>query len=148
MLGFLALAALRSVGVIGPELAAALDTVARVFVLVALAGIGASTKFRELRETSWRPILPEASSASHPISKFPFRPIPKSIPTARPWKPTSTRSKPKPTHKPDQNRPERIVMAISPVRLNHAVLFVADLDRSVPRSEEVAVLPSGENVRP
>ena len=24
--------------------------------LVALAGIGASTKFRELRETSWRPL--------------------------------------------------------------------------------------------
>jgi len=56
VLGFLALAALRSIGVIGPEVAAAFDTVARALVLVALAGIGASTKFRELRETSWRPL--------------------------------------------------------------------------------------------
>ena len=56
VLGFLALAALRSLGVIGPDMAAACDTVARAFVLVALAGIGASTKFRELRETSWRPL--------------------------------------------------------------------------------------------
>jgi uncharacterized integral membrane protein (TIGR00698 family) len=56
VLGFLALAALRSIGVIGPEVAAVFDTVARAFVLVALAGIGASTRFRELRETSWRPL--------------------------------------------------------------------------------------------
>ncbi len=56
VLGFLALAALRSLGVIGPELAAVLDTIARALVLVALAGIGLSTRFRELRETSWRPL--------------------------------------------------------------------------------------------
>jgi uncharacterized integral membrane protein (TIGR00698 family) len=56
VLGFLALATLRSLGIIGPQLAAVFDTVARVFVLVALAGIGASTRFRELRETSWRPL--------------------------------------------------------------------------------------------
>ena len=56
VLGFLALAALRSIGVIGPEVAAAFDTVARAFVLVALAGVGVSTRFRELRETSWRPL--------------------------------------------------------------------------------------------
>ena len=56
VLGFLALAALRSLGVIGPELAAVLDTVARALVLVALAGIGLSTRFRDLRETSWRPL--------------------------------------------------------------------------------------------
>lgn len=56
VLGFLALAALRSVGLIGPELVAAFDTISKVFVLVALAGIGLSTRFRELRETSWRPL--------------------------------------------------------------------------------------------
>jgi uncharacterized integral membrane protein (TIGR00698 family) len=56
VLGFLALAALRSIGLIGPDLVATLDTIARAFVLVALAGIGASTRFRELRETSWRPL--------------------------------------------------------------------------------------------
>jgi uncharacterized membrane protein YadS len=54
--GFLALAALRSVGVIDGEQAAALDGVARVFVLVALAGVGLSIRFGELRELSWRPI--------------------------------------------------------------------------------------------
>jgi uncharacterized integral membrane protein (TIGR00698 family) len=56
VLGFLALAALRSLGLIGPDVAAVFDQIARVFVLVALAGIGASTRFRELRETSWRPL--------------------------------------------------------------------------------------------
>ena len=56
MLGFLALAALRSVGLIGPELVATFDTISKAFVLVALAGIGLSTRFRELRETSWRPL--------------------------------------------------------------------------------------------
>ncbi len=56
VLGFLALAALRSVGLIGPEVASLFDTIARVLVLVALAGIGLSTHFRELRETSWRPL--------------------------------------------------------------------------------------------
>jgi uncharacterized membrane protein YadS len=56
VLGFLAFAALRSVGMISPELVATLDTFAKAFVLVALAGIGASTRFRELRETSWRPL--------------------------------------------------------------------------------------------
>ena len=56
VLGFLALAALRSIGLIGPEVAAVFDTIARALVLVALAGIGLSTHFRELRETSWRPL--------------------------------------------------------------------------------------------
>jgi uncharacterized integral membrane protein (TIGR00698 family) len=56
VLGFLALAALRSIGVIGPEVAGVFDTIARTLILVALAGIGASTRFRELRETSWRPL--------------------------------------------------------------------------------------------
>ncbi|MFI5292998.1 MAG: YeiH family protein [Candidatus Limnocylindrales bacterium] len=56
VLGFLALAALRSVGLIGPEMVATFDTISKAFVLVALAGIGLSTRFRELRETSWRPL--------------------------------------------------------------------------------------------
>ena len=54
--GFLALAALRSVGVIDGGQATALDTVARLFVVVALAGVGMSIRFGELREMSWRPI--------------------------------------------------------------------------------------------
>ena len=49
VLGFLALAALRSIGVIGPELAAVLDTVARVCILVALAAVGLSVRVGELR---------------------------------------------------------------------------------------------------
>jgi uncharacterized integral membrane protein (TIGR00698 family) len=56
VLGFLALAALRSVGLISPELVATFDTISKALVLVALAGIGLSTRFRELRETSWRPL--------------------------------------------------------------------------------------------
>jgi uncharacterized integral membrane protein (TIGR00698 family) len=55
--GFLALAALRSVGVIDSGQAATLDGAARVFVLVALAGVGLSIRFGELREMRWRPIV-------------------------------------------------------------------------------------------
>ncbi len=54
--GFLALAALRSIGLIDAGQAATLDGVARVLVLVALAGVGLSIRFGELREMSWRPI--------------------------------------------------------------------------------------------
>jgi uncharacterized integral membrane protein (TIGR00698 family) len=54
--GFLALAALRSIGLIDAGQAATLDTVARAFVLVALAGVGLLIRFGELREMSWRPI--------------------------------------------------------------------------------------------
>jgi uncharacterized integral membrane protein (TIGR00698 family) len=56
VLGFLALAALRSIGLIDSGQAATLDTVARAFVLVALAAVGMSIRFGELRETSWRPL--------------------------------------------------------------------------------------------
>jgi uncharacterized integral membrane protein (TIGR00698 family) len=56
VLGFLGLAALRSLGLLDSGQAATLDTVARVFVLVALAAVGLSIRFDELRETSWRPI--------------------------------------------------------------------------------------------
>jgi uncharacterized integral membrane protein (TIGR00698 family) len=54
--GFLGLAALRSVGLIDAGQAATLDTLARAFVLVALAAVGLSIRWGELRETSWRPI--------------------------------------------------------------------------------------------
>ena len=56
VLGFLALAALRTVGVIGPEGAAALDSVARACILVALAAVGLSIRLVDLRGTSWRPL--------------------------------------------------------------------------------------------
>jgi uncharacterized membrane protein YadS len=56
VLGFLGLAALRSIGVIDLGQAAVLDTVAKAFVLVALAAVGLSIRFSELREMSWRPI--------------------------------------------------------------------------------------------
>ena len=49
VLGFLALAALRSIGVIGPDLAAVLDTIARFCILVALAAVGLSVRIGELR---------------------------------------------------------------------------------------------------
>jgi uncharacterized membrane protein YadS len=35
---------------------ATFGTISKAFVLLALAGIGLSTRFRELRETSWRPL--------------------------------------------------------------------------------------------
>ena len=56
VLGFLALAALRTVGVLDAGQAAALDLVARTLILVALAGVGMSIHLGELRETSWRPL--------------------------------------------------------------------------------------------
>jgi uncharacterized integral membrane protein (TIGR00698 family) len=56
VLGFLALAALRSVGVVGAEGAAFLDAVARIVILVALAAVGLSIRVAEVRETSWRPL--------------------------------------------------------------------------------------------
>ena len=54
--GFLALAGLRSIGLIDAGQAATLDGVAKAFVLVALAGVGLSIRFGELRDMSWRPI--------------------------------------------------------------------------------------------
>ena len=56
VLGFLALAALRTLGVIGLDLATTLDLVARTLILVALAAVGMSIHLGELRETSWRPL--------------------------------------------------------------------------------------------
>ena len=56
VLGFLALAALRTIGVISPEQAAVLDVAARALILVALAAVGTTIRVAELRETSWRPL--------------------------------------------------------------------------------------------
>jgi len=56
VLGFLALATLRTIGLIDADQAIALDTVARVFIVVALAAVGMSIHVGELRETSWRPL--------------------------------------------------------------------------------------------
>jgi uncharacterized integral membrane protein (TIGR00698 family) len=56
VLGFLLLAALRTVGVLNADQATTLDAVARVLILVALAAVGMSIRVGELRETSWRPI--------------------------------------------------------------------------------------------
>lgn len=49
VLGFIALALLRTVGIIDTGLAALLDELARVCILVALAGVGLSTRLREMR---------------------------------------------------------------------------------------------------
>ena len=54
--GFLALAALRTIGVIDAAQAATLDTVARMLIVVALAAVGMSIHVGELRQTSWRPL--------------------------------------------------------------------------------------------
>ena len=56
VLGFLALAALRTAGVLDAQQAATLDGVARNLILVALAAVGMSIRLGELRETSWRPL--------------------------------------------------------------------------------------------
>ena len=46
--------ALRSIGVIGPDLAALLDTMAQVCILIALAAVGLSVRVGELRQTGPR----------------------------------------------------------------------------------------------
>jgi uncharacterized membrane protein YadS len=56
VVGFLALATLRTIGLIDAGLAGALDTVARSLILVALAAVGMSIHIGELRDTSWRPL--------------------------------------------------------------------------------------------
>ena len=55
VLGFLALAALRTLGVIDAAEASTLDVAARALILVALAAVGMSIRVGELQETSWRP---------------------------------------------------------------------------------------------
>jgi uncharacterized integral membrane protein (TIGR00698 family) len=56
VLGFLALAGLRTVGLLDAQQAAVLDGIARSLILVALAAVGMSIRLGELCETSWRPL--------------------------------------------------------------------------------------------
>ena len=56
VVGFLALAAVRTAGLITPDQAASLDVAAKALILVALAAVGMSIHLGELRETSWRPL--------------------------------------------------------------------------------------------
>lgn len=55
--GFLALAALRSAGLVGEELATAAGTLSRALILVALAALGLSTPVRSLPALGARPFL-------------------------------------------------------------------------------------------
>jgi uncharacterized membrane protein YadS len=55
VLGFLALALLRTFGVVGQSFAQTIDEVARVCILVALAGVGLSTRLVQMRAIGVRP---------------------------------------------------------------------------------------------
>jgi uncharacterized integral membrane protein (TIGR00698 family) len=57
LLGFLALAALRSVGVLGDEVAAGFGTAATWAITVAIAAVGCSTRVDQLRQVGIRPFL-------------------------------------------------------------------------------------------
>ena len=55
LLGFLALAALRSVGVLGEEVAATFGAAATLCITIAIAGVGLATRVSELRQVGLRP---------------------------------------------------------------------------------------------
>src|SRR5688572_9424013 len=57
VVGFLGLAALRTFGVIDATIAGHCETVAKALILCALAGVGLSTRFGELRHVGLRPLL-------------------------------------------------------------------------------------------
>lgn len=57
VLGFLAMAGLRSVGIITPELATSLNVAAGWAILIGLSGVGLTTRFGELRAVGPRPLL-------------------------------------------------------------------------------------------
>ena len=57
VLGFLALAAIRSAGIIDAALAGQLEVAARALILVALAAVGLNVRLEELREVGPRPLL-------------------------------------------------------------------------------------------
>jgi uncharacterized integral membrane protein (TIGR00698 family) len=57
VLGFLALAALRSVGLVDAGLAGTFETAARILVLVALAAVGLNVRLEELRSVGPKPLL-------------------------------------------------------------------------------------------
>jgi len=64
VLGFLALALLRSVGLIAAEQAAVLDEIAKALILVALAGVGLNTKLAQLRAIGLTPFFAGLATAS------------------------------------------------------------------------------------
>jgi uncharacterized integral membrane protein (TIGR00698 family) len=55
VLGFLFMALLRTIGLIGPSLAGPIDEVAKASILVALAAVGLSTRIAQMRTTGPRP---------------------------------------------------------------------------------------------
>ncbi len=64
VLGFLALALLRTVGVIQPSAAAVLDEIAKALILVALAGVGLNTRIAQLRTIGLTPFFAGLATAS------------------------------------------------------------------------------------
>lgn len=64
VLGFLALALLRSVGLITPALAGLLDQAATTLILIALAGVGLNTRVAQLRSIGATPFFAGLATAS------------------------------------------------------------------------------------
>jgi uncharacterized integral membrane protein (TIGR00698 family) len=64
VLGFLALALLRSVGLIPPNGVAAIDEIAKALILVALAGVGLNTRLVQLRAIGLTPFFAGLATAS------------------------------------------------------------------------------------
>lgn len=64
VLGFVALAGLRTVGLIDPPLAAMLDEAARALILVALAGVGLGTRVGEMRTMGLTPLYVGLATAA------------------------------------------------------------------------------------
>jgi uncharacterized integral membrane protein (TIGR00698 family) len=64
VLGFLGLALLRTVGLIPPNGAAVLDEIAKALILVALAGVGLSTRLVQLRSIGLTPFVGGLATAS------------------------------------------------------------------------------------
>jgi uncharacterized membrane protein YadS len=57
VLGFVALAALRSAGLIDAAAATGFETAARASILIALAAVGLNVRLEDLREAGPRPLL-------------------------------------------------------------------------------------------
>lgn len=64
VLGFLALALLRTIGAIAAEQAAILDELAKALILVALAGVGLNTRLAQLRSIGPTPFVAGLATAS------------------------------------------------------------------------------------
>ena len=64
VLGFLALAVLKSLGLIGAELSKSAQDASKLLVLVALAGVGLSTRLSAMRRTGLRPFLVGLATAA------------------------------------------------------------------------------------